>query len=683
MASQFSEKLSDESAKNLFQLSLSVIKKIGKITLDEVKIRNATDKYAENYLRRFCFVKILGMQEPFPLKELYTEVEMVSPTHRIKERIITDLENKFRNERGNFSISEHRENGIKVANEKIKLNVLGAPGSGKSTFLRKIGLECLVLYPKPRSETFQHKCIPVLVELKRFKTESIDLFDLIQKEFEIAGFPESHRFLKRALKDGKLLILLDGLDEVPESKLNQVLECIKDFTDEFYKNRFITSCRTAFYKNYLSAFTDVEISSFRDDQIIQFINNWFYLEKDLKSGVIGLFQTLLFKEGNEATLELSRTPLLLAFLCMSFDVNQRLPSNRSSLYKQALTILMHKWAAEKRIHNEDIYQDLNVELETEMLASLAAFFYEQDKIFFYSKDLKKHIKNFLSETLSNNNLNVSKVLEAIEIQQGILVERSFEIYSFSHLTIQEYLTAHFYNSPMRIHDLINNHLFDKRWREVFLLLTNIGDPNDILLLMLDSLNKRASDNKIISQSIEWIHRILPSSDDFELDACKRTFLASLLLRYKRYDSGFPHQPERIEVYANQLIEVISPTFYDFFILDLKQNMSPKEAIRILNETTKWVKPSTNLPQLKQKILSIYPERPLSGMLMGSRQTYRRTIIDEFYNALEVPSAISNRKRNLYDPMLEYMEAFKLLIESAKLSSLTSIRVWQKMCKNVF
>lgn len=683
MASQFSEKLSVESAKNLFQLSLSLIKKIGKITLDEVKIRNATDKYAENYLRRFCFVKILGMQEPFPLKELYTEVEIVSPTHRAKERIITDLENTFRNERGNYSITGHRENGLKLANEKTKLNVLGAPGSGKSTFLRKVGLECLVLYPKPVADSFHHKCIPVLVELKRFKTEPINLFDLIQKEFQIAGFPESHRFLKRALKDGKLLILLDGLDEVPESKLNQVLEHVKDFTDEFHENRFITSCRTAFYKNYLSSFTDVEISSFRDEQIVQFINNWFYLEKNVKSGIIDLFQTLLFKEGNEATLELSRTPLLLAFLCMSFDVNQRLPSNRSSLYKQALTILMHKWAAEKRIHNEDIYQDLNVELETEMLASLAAYFYEQDKIFFYSKDLKKHIKTFLTATLSNNNLDVSKVLEAIEIQQGILVERSFEIYSFSHLTIQEYLTAHFYNSPMRIHDLINNHLFDKRWREVFLLLTNIGAPNDILLLMLDSINKRALNNKIIFQTIEWIHRILPSSDNLELDASKRTFLASLLLRYKRYDSGFSDQPKRIEIYANQLIEVISPAFYDFFILDLKQNMSPKEAVKILNETAKWIKPSMNLSELKQKILSIHPERPLSGMLMGSRQSYRRRIIDEFYKALEVPLPISNRKRDLYNPMLHYMEACKLVIESAKLSSLTSIRVWQKICKNVF
>jgi len=117
------------------------------------------------------------------------------------------------------------------------------------------------------------------------------------------------------------------------------LEHIKDFTDEFHKNRFIISCRTAFYKNYLSAFTDIEISSFRDEQIIQFINNWFYLERDLKSGVIDLFQTLLFKEGNEATLELSRTPLLLAFLCMSFDVNQRLPSNRSSLYWKRISSL--------------------------------------------------------------------------------------------------------------------------------------------------------------------------------------------------------------------------------------------------------------------------------------------------------------------------------------------------------
>src|SRR4030095_2758680 len=99
------------------------------------------------------------------------------------------------------------------------------------------------------------------------------------------------------------------------------------------------------------------------------------------------------------------------------------------------------------------------------------------------------VKSFLNERISGNNLDISKVLEAIEVQQGILVERSPGIFSFSHLTIQEYLTAYYYNSPKKIHELISNHIFDERWREVFLLLIGIGNPNDSLSLMLDYLNE--------------------------------------------------------------------------------------------------------------------------------------------------------------------------------------------------
>lgn len=683
MAREFSQKLSEESAKNLFQLAFSLVKKAGKIATDEINIRGATDKYAENYLRRYCSVKILGMAEPVPLRELYTEVQIINPEYRIKERIIKDLEEDFRKTRGDFNSRNDRISGLQMANQKNKLNVLGSPGSGKSTFLRRIGLECLIYYSNPIAEAYQHNCIPVLIELKRFKNESVNLNKLIQNEFEIAGFPESSRFLDRALKDGMLLILLDGLDEVPESKLSEVLEHIKDFTDKHHTNRFITSCRTAYYKNYLTGFTDIEITSFNDAQINQFIYNWFSLEKDSDAGTTDLFQSLLFKEGNESTLELSRTPLLLAFLCMTFDQSQRFPTNRSSLYKQALLILMQKWAAEKRIHNEDIYQELNVELETEMLADIAAFFYFHDKIFFYSEELKSQIKNFLDKRISANKLNISKILEAIEIQQGILAERSPDIYSFSHLTIQEYLTAYYYNSPIRIHDLIKNQLFDKRWREVFLLLTGLGDPNDILLLMLAALNNYSDKNEILNKIVKWIRVFLPTSINFELDAGKRVFLASLLIRYKRYDAGFPDTPERIEIYADDLLQALSSAFYDFFVSELKQNISPKQAAYILDEINKWLTQQRDFTYAKGEILSIRPKRPLSKMLMGSRQTYRREILDEFYGALEIPSDICSRKKDAYNPVLKYMEGYTLLIDCAKASPLTSKETLEKIYKSVF
>ncbi|MEQ8757880.1 MAG: hypothetical protein RID09_30790 [Coleofasciculus sp. G1-WW12-02] len=66
--------------------------------------------------------------------------------------------------------------------------VLGSPGAGKSTFLRRMGLEAL----KGKKGQFKHACIPVLIELKVFNQGDIDIEHKIAEEFRICGFPSHH-----------------------------------------------------------------------------------------------------------------------------------------------------------------------------------------------------------------------------------------------------------------------------------------------------------------------------------------------------------------------------------------------------------------------------------------------------------------------------------------------------------
>jgi predicted NACHT family NTPase len=66
-------------------------------------------------------------------------------------------------------------------------------------------------------------------------------------------------------------------------------------------------------------------------------------------------------------------------------------------------------------------------------------------------------------------LDGEAVLNAIAVQQGILVERAENVFSFSHLTLQEYLTAQYIDDHRQIEQLVAAHLTDKRWQEVFCL----------------------------------------------------------------------------------------------------------------------------------------------------------------------------------------------------------------------
>lgn len=453
-------------------------------------IFTASKQYVQNYAERHGILKVLGMREPVKLESVYTAVQFLDNEARSGFDSIENLERIHRqaNRRKFQSQDQGKQEGIKVANDKQYLMVLGGPGAGKSTFLRKMGLETL----KDKKGGFKHACIPVFIELKRFASGNIDIKAFIAEEFGICGFPEPNQFTAKALEEGKLLILLDGLDEVPTKNLTEAISQIQNFVDTYDKNRFIASCRTAAYRSGFRRFSDVVMADFDDTQIQQFIYNWFHSEANKQAQTGEKCWELLQKPENSAAKELAHTPLLLTFLCLVYDHSQDFPINRSVLYKKALRILLEEWQVEKRINREEIYQGLHTEIEEILLSEIAYTNFESDRLFFSQRDVVQQIKAFLASNLNApQHLDGEAVLNAIAVQQGILVERAEDVFSFSHLTLQEYLTAQYIDDHRQIEKLVTEHLTDQRWNEVFLLVAGLmgGGADDLLLLM----EKKAQD----------------------------------------------------------------------------------------------------------------------------------------------------------------------------------------------
>ncbi|BAY19381.1 signal transduction protein [Anabaenopsis circularis NIES-21] len=392
-------------------------------------IYSASQQYAQNYQERHGTLKVLGMQEPVQIESIYTEVQFLGKEAIRQYASLEEIEKAYakRSSERRFQAEDRKkQSGIKVANQKQFLMVLGQPGSGKTTFLRRMGWEAL----KGRAGRYQYACMPIFIELKEFNTSDIDLKKTIIDELATCKYPEPQRSAEQLLDQGKLLLLLDGLDEVNTNSEALAIQRIQKFVDRYNQNRFICSCRTAAYQSRFRRFSDVVMADFDDNQIRQYITNWFSSKTDKVAKMAYKCWKLLNQADYKAAKELAQTPLLLTFLCLVYDDSQSFPKNRAVLYGDALDILLKRWAAEKRVAHDSIYKDLTVALEEMMLAEIAYKGFHAKQLFFSRSEIMAQIREFLANNLNApKHLDGDKVIDAIRIQQGILVERARSVLS--------------------------------------------------------------------------------------------------------------------------------------------------------------------------------------------------------------------------------------------------------------
>ena len=548
------------------------------------QLRAASQRYEAKYRKRHGQMKVMPalMKKARSLESIYTAVKLLDDASRRYLNSQQDLEEAFRQAgRRSFQLGvDERLDGLAVARQEQYLMVLGGPGIGKSTFLKKLGFEAL-------KSGGTH--IPVLIELKDLVEEEIDLLGAIATEFDLCGFPAAANFTATALKQGKLLILLDGLDEVPKQNFNRVAERIEDFVDRYDPNRFVTSCRIAAYRSSFQRFTDVTIAEFDDEQIEQFIHNWFDSDLDQQQQTAQKYWQLLSQPEHQATKELAQTPLLLTFLCLIYDRKQTLPQKRSHLYGAALDILLTEWAAQKRLERDPIYEGFHADLEKALLAQIACDSFEQDRLFFSKAEVTCTIVEFLADNLgAPPHLDGAAVLRAIEVQQGILVERAPNTYSFSHLTLQEYLTAYPLVREGRVEHAIADHVLDDRWREVFLLMAGLplAQAEKLCLSLEKAALEQIANSSKVKHLIQWADSITDTQHKSLSNRAAAIFIARI--RAKSIDGSQVRTITQAITIA-LIIARASALAFDALVLasDLNSALDSARTIKIIPSSLKF------------------------------------------------------------------------------------------------
>ena len=477
--------------------------------------KNASHDYNSSYKKRHGQLQApcVGIEPSRLLDDLYVTVQFLSKRSATKHTSLEEVEKTFReSDRTDFtSTSDERQDGMRVANNKQYLIVLGGPGAGKSTFLRKVGLEAL----KGEDGTFEYQCIPVFLELRRFTEDLIDIEAWITEEFKVCGHPYPEQWAKSKLKSGELLILLDGLDEVPKSNVSNVINKIKDFAHQYSQNRFIASCRVGAYKGEFTDFSVVEMADFDDSQIEMYINNWFSSASNRKMKTAQRCWQALNNPVHQAIKALAQNPLSLALLCQVYEDSQDFPSSQAILYEKILTIFTKKWSAEKHVRRDPPMSPyLAVPTVKELLSEIAAENFKTDRLVFSGDELINQIQEFYQrKTDISSGFDASGILDAILVDPGLFVEVSNGIYSFFHLQFQEYLTAKHFVRTQSIQDVVPDRLHDRRWREVFLFAAALMPQVDDLLKKMESKAAQSINTDRLKSLFQWAKRVTDTTDN--------------------------------------------------------------------------------------------------------------------------------------------------------------------------
>ncbi|MEH2409145.1 NACHT domain-containing protein [Nostoc sp.] len=465
-------------------------------------------------------LQLLDISRPVAIDNIYIDVNILEEIASLQYLEITKLQNIDPKEFDRFGLGEAHQNqipGTQAVETYSKLRVLGKPGVGKTTFLQHLAIQC-------NQGAFAANQVPIFITLRNFAQESkltneFSLLKYIRQEFHTSKISEPS-VIETLLSAGRVLLLLDGMDEVLNQQSNAVLSEIRRFSEKYHKNQLVATCRTAVQKFRLRGFTDVEIAPFTLQQIRAFAQKWFvvFTKTNTQDGLaqsVQFIQKLELDENWEFR-QLVVTPLFLHLACWVFHGQEKFPTKRTDFYKQGLDLVLGKWDEARGIERDDVYRGFLLPQKLKLLSQIAAATFEQGQYFFEQRIIEQYIGDYI-QNLTDVPMDAEELqieseaaLKAIEAQHGLLAERARGIFSFSYLAFQEYLTA---RKIVASHNLqafeqalggLVTHITDPHWREIFLLTaTMLRSADELVLLMKQQIDTLVAQDPYLQEFLTW------------------------------------------------------------------------------------------------------------------------------------------------------------------------------------
>lgn len=415
---------------------------------------------------------------------------------------------------------DNRTPALKVLceDENQYLVLLGQPGSGKSTLVNYLGL-CLsgtgLQKPEANLDSLIKQdwslpaLLPALVTLRDYAAKSLlkkqDIWAYIVAGLRSEGLAKCIEPLEQHLKAQGGLLLLDGLDEVPDAPEHRepLRKAILQFARDFPKVRIVVTSRPYAYQKsewQLTGFNQTMLLDFSPVQIARYIDSWYdvagpldpNLGKERARQYAAQLKTQV--ERNPSLQVLAPRPLLLALMVSlhRWENGGMLPERREQLYDRSVDLLLDRWQRPKLLLDEEgrprreeknALEELGIRTEELRNAlSQLAFEAHRDQVDpdgtadIAHKDLVDALRRVVPKD-KRKEISSQKIADYVRDRAGLLEDRGEDVYGFPHRTFQEYLAAMYLleqeEFPQNIVSLfLGDHV---RWREAVLLAGNTAN----------------------------------------------------------------------------------------------------------------------------------------------------------------------------------------------------------------
>ena len=370
---------------------------------------------------------------------------------------------------------------LPLLDQRRRLVVLGDPGCGKSTIVNWIAWLLAGGADADLPASLQG-LLPLPMVARELKLDGVKDFDSLLDAF--LDRPVAERLaperdtLAQRLAEGRCLVLVDGLDEVPQSRREALRNALREGLKRYPELRFVVTSRIVGYDScpleepaarvaltgdsveeagrlLMAGFGDRSgwstqyVMPFDDARIASFASQWYALRsiRHIAKQDANLF--LQAVHANPSIESLARLPQLLTLMALVFKVGTRLPDGRAILYHQIAEAYLRSIDDARKVEPGDGDSQweekrrwlARIGFEMQLLRGRAKtdagreLLVSRSKVLGWVQTAMKHSGYAADAQFAES------YLDWVARRSGLLLPRGEDLFAFVHLSFQEYFAA--------------------------------------------------------------------------------------------------------------------------------------------------------------------------------------------------------------------------------------------------